>query len=280
MIARRVDEAELLSVERASHKGDAYELEQCPVCKTPGSFYFGRNGYDLDRCPACRFVYVRNVPSERQLAEYYATGHADDGVFIPVTQKSLGKWFSKGIGNWYHARNIVLHAAGRRRLLEIGYGEGHLLKALKATGRFELEGIDYATAPLAHLRAHGLRVFAAGLADRQYPAGHFELIVGFHVLERVQNLDAFIGEVRRVLVDGGRVYFVVPCVTHFSAVRAGTQWKMYGPPDHLWHFPVKAMKRFLSDRGFRVIFAHCISSRPHLTVLAEKQTGQSEGPSC
>ncbi|WP_459709522.1 class I SAM-dependent methyltransferase [Paraburkholderia sp. 2C] len=260
-------------VEHAPLDRDAYELEQCPVCGMKGAFYFGRNGYYLDRCPACRFVYVRNMPSERQPAEYYASGHADNGAFIPDTQKSIQRWFSKGIESWFHARNIVLHAAGRRRLLEIGYGEGHLLKALKATGRFELEGIDCATALLAHLRAHGLRVFAAGLADRQYPGGRFDFIVGFYVLEHVQNLDAFINEVRRVLADGGRVYFVAPCVTHFSAVRAGTNWKMYDPPGRLWHFSVKAMKRFLTDRGFRVIFAHCISNRPHLTVLAEKQTG-------
>ncbi|CAB3769056.1 class I SAM-dependent methyltransferase [Paraburkholderia solisilvae] len=263
----------LQSVESAQHNGDAYMLLQCPVCGTTGALYFERNSYYLDRCPACLFVYVRNVPSEHALADFYLTGHSDEGVFVPVTQKRLSRRFSKGIENWWHAWNIVRHARGRRRLLEIGYGEGHLLKALKSTARFDLEGIDYATAPVSYFRARGLRVFSSSLHDRRYPDGHWEFIVGFHVLEHVQHLDEFMKEVRRVLADRGRVYFVVPCVTHFSAVRAGPQWKLFGPPGHLWHFSVKAMKRFMADQGFRVIFAHCISNRPHLTVLAEKTTG-------
>jgi len=259
-------------IDRAKRNGDAYLLLQCPVCRTQSPLYFERDGYFLHRCPACRFVYVRNVPSERTLAEFYATGHADEGVFVPVTQKRLSKRFSKGIENWWHAWAIAFHARGRRRLLEIGFGEGHLHKALHATRRFELEGIDYAKAPIAHLRAHGLKVFASSLADRRYRDGHFEFIVGFHVLEHVQDLDLFMSEVHRVLADRGRVYFVVPCVTHRSAVRAGQNWKLFGPPGHLWHFSVRAMKQFMAERGFRVIFAHCLSNRPHLTVLAEKIT--------
>jgi SAM-dependent methyltransferase len=199
------------------------------------------------------------------LAEIYATGHSEDGEFIPVTQKRLSKRFSKGIEHWWHAWNIVRLARGRRRLLEIGYGEGHLLKALNATGRFELEGIDYATAPVSHMRARGLDVFTGSLADRRYRDGRWDFVVGFHVLEHVQHLDAFMSEVRRVLAERGRVYFVLQCVMHVSAVRAGPQWKLFGPPGHLWHFSVRAMKRFMADRGFRVIFAHCISNRPHLT---------------
>jgi SAM-dependent methyltransferase len=250
--------------------GEAYLNHVCPVCGSAALPYFERDGYYLDRCPSCHFVYVRNVPSEDALAEFYATGHSDDGEFIPITQKRLSKRFSKGIENWWHAWNIVRLARGRRRLLEIGYGEGHLLKALKATGRFELEGIDYATAPVAHMRARGLEVSTGSLADRCYRDGRWDFIVGFHVLEHVQHLDAFMSEVHRVLAERGRVYFVVPCVTHFSAVKAGPQWKLFGPPGHLWHFSVRAMKRFMADRGFRVIFAHCISNRPHLTVLAER----------
>ncbi|WP_144157960.1 class I SAM-dependent methyltransferase [Paraburkholderia sp. BCC1885] len=260
----------LQSIEDRHRNGNAYLNHVCPVCGTVSSLYFERDGYYLDRCPTCHFVFVRNVPSEQSLADFYGTYYGETEVFVPVTQKRLSKWFSKGIENWWHAQNIVRHAQGRRRLLEIGYGEGHLLTALKRTRKFELEGIDYATAPIPYLRAKGINVASGSLFDQHYPDGRWDFVVGFHVLEHVQHLDAFMSEVRRVLAERGRVYFVVPCVTHFSAVRAGPKWKMFGPPGHLWHFSVPAMKKFMVDRGFRVIFAHCISNRPHLTVLAEK----------
>ncbi len=123
----------LQSNKHTHHHGDAYLNHQCPVCGTSAPLYFERDGYYLDRCPACHFVYVRNVPSEQSLADFYGTYYGETEAFVPVTQKRLSKRFSKGIENWWHARNIVRHAQGRRRLIEIGYGEGHLLTALKRT---------------------------------------------------------------------------------------------------------------------------------------------------
>ncbi|WP_232453226.1 methyltransferase domain-containing protein [Burkholderia ubonensis] len=252
------------------HRGDAYLNLACPVCGSLPMPYFERDGYYIDRCPECRFVYVRNVPSDATLAAFYSGYYGDVNEFVPVSRKRLSKRFSKSVENWWHARNLVRCAAGRRKLLEIGYGEGHLLMALKQTRRFELRGIDYATGPMAYMSANGIDVAQGSLFDQHYPDNRFEFIVGFHVLEHVQHLGEFMSEVRRVLAPAGRVYFVVPCVTHFSAVRRGQNWKYFGPPGHLWYFSVTAMRRFMTDQGFKVLSAHCISNRTHLTVLAEK----------
>lgn len=251
-------------------QGNAYRNELCPICQNSASPYFRKDDYDIDRCPACDFVFVRDIPSEQALAEFYGGYYGESETYVPLTKRRFSKRISKTVENWWHARNIVRHAKGRRRLLEVGCGEGHLLKALARTGKFEVEGIDYGRGAIEYLRSQGLNVAQDSIFGRRYPDGRFDFVVGFHVLEHVQHLGQFVAEVRRVLARHGRVYFVVPCVSHYSARRAGFGWKHYGPPGHLWYFSVAAMRQFMTAEGFRVIFAHCVSNRPHLTVLAEK----------
>lgn len=249
---------------------DGYFNPRCPICGTAGEFWCEKNSYVVDRCPACRFAYVRNIPPEAALAEFYGNYYGDTQEFIPLTQRYLSKLITKTLENAWHARVIAHHAKSRRRLLEVGCGEGYLLSALSKCGKFEAEGVDYASGAMSYLQSKGLHVQQGSIFDQRYPDGRFDFIVGFHVLEHVQDLDTFMAEVRRILVPSGRVYAVVPCVTHRSAIRDGLNWRHLGPPGHLWYFSVEAMKMFMPQHGFRVMFAHNFSNRPHLTVLAEK----------
>ncbi|WP_244139221.1 methyltransferase domain-containing protein [Burkholderia sp. BCC1630] len=251
------------------HRGDAYLNLACPVCGSLPMPYFQRDTIYIDRCPECRLVYVRNVPSDAALVKSNADYYDNESVRPPGQR--LSHHLCKSVENWWHARNLIRCAAGRRSLLEIGYGDGQLLMALKQTRRFDLRGIDRATKLMSYLSANGVDVSQGSLFDQHYPDGRFEFIVGFNILEHVQHLGEFMSEVQRVLAPGGRAYFVVPCVTHFSAARRGLSWKHFRSLDHLWYFSVQAMKRFMSKQGFMVVSAHCISLRAHLTVLVEKR---------
>jgi hypothetical protein len=59
-------------------------------------------------------------------------------------------------------------------------------------------------------------------------------------------------------------------VAHWRARLAGKAWRAISPPFHLWFFAPKTIRLFLTQRGFRVLSAHCLSHRTHLTVVAEK----------
>jgi SAM-dependent methyltransferase len=244
---------------------DGYENLVCPLCEGKGQSYFRMAEYFIDRCENCEFIYVRNVPSDRFLADRYRHFLRNSPErYLPERR------LHKRLKNWWFAKRIKGLAKAGRRVLEIGYGHGNLLKALQIEGSLEAEGIDYSEDSLQHLETLGLNVSISSLEDKKYPDEHFAVIVGLHVLEHVQNPIQFISEVRRVLSRGGRIYFQVPCPTYWRARIAGKKWKAFGPPDHLWYFSPKAMRIFLSKHGFRVISAHCFSNRAHLTVVAEK----------
>ena len=135
---------------------------------------------------------------------------------------------------------------------------------------FEIEGIDYSEGTLKQLQSRGFNVSISSVEDKIYPGGRFDVIIGMHVLEHVQDPNRFISEVHRILSPGGLIYFQVPCITHWRARLAGKNWKHFTPPGHLWYFGPRTMRLFLSKHGFRVGSAHCLSNRTHLTVVAEK----------
>jgi SAM-dependent methyltransferase len=245
--------------------GQAYTNVVCPLCNGTAQEYFRKGEYQVDRCASCDFIYVRNVPSDQYLADWYQTFCGTSAEhYVPDRR------LHKKLKNWWFAKRIKGLARGRGRVLEIGYAHGNLLKALHREPTLEVEGIDYSEGPLKHLQSLGLNVSVASIERKNYPDKHFDVIVGLHVLEHVQNPICFISEVRRVLGERGRIYFQVPCPTYWRARLAGTRWKAFTPPWHLWYFSPKAMRIFLSQHGFRVISAHRLSHRSHLTVVAEK----------
>jgi SAM-dependent methyltransferase len=247
------------------NSGEAYINQVCPACGGPGEEHFQFGEYQLERCRGCGFVYVKNPPSADQLAKAYASMYDTAETYVPDER------FHKRLKNWFVARRIRRHTKpGHRHLLEIGFGHGHLLRALQREGSFTLEGIDYGEGTIPHLRSLGLNVSTASVEQKHYPDGTFDMVVGMHVLEHVQNPGQFVSEIHRILRPGGRVYFQVPCVSHWRARIAGRRWKYYGPPFHLWYFSTEAMRRFLPRHGFRVLYAHCFSNRSYLTVAAEK----------
>lgn len=245
--------------------GNAYINHNCPICGG-GKHYHKINNYTIDRCSSCGFVYVKNIPSDSKLFEYYDRSYKEGGIFRP------NKSISRKIKYLVLSKFIqVVSGANKIKLLEIGCSQGYLLNAVKHNIRFDAEGIDYAGVPVKYAHSTGLKVFQSSLENMQYPSEIFDLIVALHVIEHVQDLKQTIHEIRRVLKKGGHLYIVVPCVSHVKAKVAGKKWKYFGPPGHLWYFTTKSAKMFLEKEGFSIKIATCLSHRAHLRVLAVKK---------
>lgn len=244
-VTDRHEEQKMLSTITKDHtSGDAYINLSCPVCGCLPVPYAKHGKYFIDRCPDCGFVYVRNVPPEKSRVAAFGTPAAGTAA----GPRTSGRLFKK-LDHWLQTKCIVRYARGCRRLLQIGSADKHLLPVLSATR----------DADIASVKSAGLSVARGNnLLDQRYPGGHFDFVVGIHVLDRVHHLGEFIREVRRVLSARGCVYFVVPRSNYIE------------PPQRLWHFSVPALQEFFTYHGFRVIFARRRLIRAHLSVLAEK----------
>ena len=135
------------------------------------------------------------------------------------------------------------------RTLEIGCGQGDLLRAVRHDPRFEARGLDYADGPLGYARSLGLTADKGDIQSMGFAENSFDLVVALHVLEHVHDINATIGEIHRVLRPGGLVFAVCPCVTHIKARLAGGKWKYLGPPGHLWYFSPATLSQFFTKVG-------------------------------
>jgi ubiquinone/menaquinone biosynthesis C-methylase UbiE len=113
------------------------------------------------------------------------------------------------------------------QVLEVGCGRGHLVKALRE------EGVEAVGADLNdHVVAHGVSeaLQAAPGHDLPYDDGRFDVVLSFHMIEHVPDVDAVLAELVRVLRPGGRLLLVYPAEPVRGAYAVGASFVMYGHP--------------------------------------------------
>jgi SAM-dependent methyltransferase len=132
---------------------------------------------------------------------------------------------------WRPSTTIYRGLIGERvdadaRVLDVGCGRSELLAP-------ELAGVGLAVGvdpDLASLRRNEtLRIRLAAVGDRlPFRDAAFDLVVLTWVLEHLEHPIEVFGEVRRVLVDGGRAAFVTPNAWNYNA------WMIRAVPN-AWH---------------------------------------------
>jgi 2-polyprenyl-3-methyl-5-hydroxy-6-metoxy-1,4-benzoquinol methylase len=142
-------------------------------------------------------------------------------------------------------RDWVAPAAGDR-VLDVGCGKGHVVKALTELG-VRAEGIDLNPKAADVAVVPGVRTMSA--AELDYPAGHFDAVVSFHAIEHIPAAEAALAEMARVVKPGGKVLLVYPA----EPIRG-----LYAIPTSviLYHNPFRARQvhihRFTPERISRL----------------------------
>jgi SAM-dependent methyltransferase len=116
------------------------------------------------------------------------------------------------------------HLAGARSVLDIGCGEGQVARlAAGLLGVERVVGIDPTWAQLAVARERGGGVsYSQGVAaSLPFPTASFDAAVACLVFEHIDDADAAIAEVGRVLAPGGRFLFFL---NHPLLQTPGSGW--------------------------------------------------------
>lgn len=93
------------------------------------------------------------------------------------------------------------------KLLDVGCGRGHLVKALTERG-YEAWGIDLN--PNARELAGELNVRTMSAADLEFEDATFDAVVSFHAIEHIPPLEQAMSEIARVVKPGGKILLVYP----------------------------------------------------------------------
>ncbi len=103
-------------------------------------------------------------------------------------------------------RDWVAPAPGDR-ILDVGCGKGHLVKALRELG---VDSIGIDLNPNAADVAVVPRVRTMSATSLDFDDGAFDAVVSFHAIEHIPPIEEALREMARVVKPGGRVLLVYP----------------------------------------------------------------------
>ncbi|MBN1760255.1 MAG: class I SAM-dependent methyltransferase [Chitinispirillaceae bacterium] len=136
------------------------------------------------------------------------------------------------------------------RILDVGCGQGDLLRDLKNESTFSCEGVEPVEHAAGIARSHGIPVTCSTLEEAHFPSGKFDLVIMNHVLEHLPEPGRVIDEVFRILNKGGIISGETPCSRAVERLLFGPYWSMYHLPRHLTYFSPGLLFRFLRQHGF------------------------------
>lgn len=224
----------------------------CPACGDVPIAAFTRRDVSLVRSPGCGLEWQRPFPSEEELAALYRADYFERwGVGTSEERMARVRVMKEATYRAFLARVLAQRPRGGR-LLDVGCAFGFLLGVAGELG-FDAYGLDpNVDAVSVARREFGDRVQAGMLSPEAFPGLGFDVLTLIDVLEHVPDPRALLDAAAGVLRPGGVLAAVLPNAASFVRRLLGRRWPHYAP-EHLYHWTPAALRRFLSENGWRVL---------------------------
>ena len=175
-------------------------------------------------------------------------------------------WWS----NRFYAMLVRKHGPASGRVLEIGCGLGHLLGWL--VDQYEVYGTDIN--PWALIEAcrnvpRGRFLLVSAEELEVFPDKVFQVVIAKHVVEHLENPEAAISEISRVLAPGGLLLLTTPNLNSLTRAVKKENWIGYQDPTHisLWS-PGKWLEKFQLFKLYpKKIFSDGFWDAPYINWL-------------
>jgi SAM-dependent methyltransferase len=160
---------------------------------------------------------------------------------------------------WFRSRNEVIASAVRPivaergpdlRVLEVGCGNGNVLRVLKSLcPDGEVVGLDFCEEGLNHARQRcDCKLVRGDIRDKPFPCDSFDLIGMFDVLEHLSDDVNVLKTLHATLAPGGSVVLTVPaCPSLWSYFDAAA--------DHCRRYRETELLEKLRSVGFDVVYS-------------------------
>ncbi len=219
-------------------------------------------------CGACGCVQLLDVPAD--LSPFYPSDYYS---FSPIAAYSAPKRALKllrdryaltgrgWVGRWLYQlmpdvavqslAPLGLHPDAA--LLDVGCGQGHLLRSLHGLGFRNLLGIDPYVASDQTL-GEGFRILKKNLSDTP---GTFDVVMLHHVFEHLGQPLETLRDVARLLKPGGTALLRIPVADSWAYRHYGPDWFNLDAPRHLFLYTRRSLERLAQQAGLRVESVHC-----------------------
>lgn len=222
--------------------------QSCRVCRglksdlwvKDAKDYITEQLFEVRQCSFCRVAFTH--PQPESMHQFYPSYYRQYGRVAQAILKFLYNW---------HARSWVKSLGFSGRALEIGCGNGWMLRALRQRG-WEVVGNERTVqSTLFASTVNDLPVFV-GQLDALKPLAQFDLIVLFQVLEHLPDPLSTLRQCTALLKEGGTLVVAVPNLKSWQAQWTGSSWFHLDVPRHLFHFSPASLSYAMELAGLSV----------------------------
>ncbi|WP_346236495.1 class I SAM-dependent methyltransferase [Niabella insulamsoli] len=247
---------------------------KCSICQNEADnrkillkeMMFGfRDTFEYFECNHCACIQILEIPKD--LAKYYPSNYYSyQAAEVPVKRSIIRRI------------HYNFHAFGRNKLpgsllalkfkpplfynwlkelqagdpnesiLDIGCGNGQLLKRIYRLGFNDLTGIDpFLDRDISYNAS--LRLLKKDIFEVD---GKFDIIMMHHSLEHMDEQNAVIQKASSLLTDGGRMLIRIPIVSRPLMEKYGENVASLDPPRHLFIHSLTSILKLLEDNALTV----------------------------
>lgn len=202
--------------------------------------------WELVRCENCGLLFLHPQPDWAELSRHYPREyHAYLHKGSIITQ-SL-----RGYGMRNRVRSILAKTTVQKgSLLDVGCATGDFIASFKAASGWDVTGLEIVPEAAAAARAKGLHIIEKNLETADLPAGNFDVITLWDVLEHTPNPAQTLRICLNLLKPGGLLVLKCPDPAGGEASIFRESWIGYEAPQHLFGFPKPVLMAKLETIGF------------------------------
>lgn len=223
--------------------------------------------FEYLHCAACGVLHLLNIPADMgqfyPAKSYYSVHTA--GRSIRRTMQGWRDSLQEGstpAAGWIrrHLPNMALSAMTASapdrsaRILDVGCGDGALLRSMARLGYQHLTGVD----PLLNAASQEgrIRLVKGGLDCVQ---GQFDLISFHHSLEHISDQVGVLRQSAERLAPGGAVLIRIPTCDSLAFAAYGPNWVQLDAPRHLYLHSHQSIIHVANQAGLSVLDLSCDS---------------------
>lgn len=246
----------------------------CPICSAAARYdssgrdlmfdHYAR--YDYFNCTDCGSIFLHPMPDLETIGSFYPAhysvfdGESPIRTISPLKQAILClkhgythlepplpyRLLATLLSPFY--RLATPDYIPNATLLDVGCGNGRYLSTMRALG-WKVQGVELSENGVKVCQASGLPVHHGDLASAAFPDASFELITVRHVIEHVPDPRAFMAELARILMPGGRLIIETPNSNALGRKWLGANWFANEVPRHLILFNEKNINKLAHSHG-------------------------------
>ena len=213
----------------------------CKDHTVSGEFYEVMKNQEYD------FLVTSPVPSN--LEKYY---QSEDYISHTDAKKSLFDNVYQIVKRHTLKKKVALlnsFLPEQKTVLDIGAGTGDFLHACKKDN-WKVVGVE------PSIKAREIAESKNVLLENElsfFKGQKFDVITLWHVLEHVENLEAYTQSLQELLKENGTLLIAVPNYKSFDASHYGSFWAAFDVPRHVWHFSQTSIQKIFALVSLKVV---------------------------